>query len=143
MAAKETKTVTLRLPVEMVEYLTRNDDSINQAVINEISNLKRIRLVSMGELRGLFTPQEWIFIADSFNGTIVDDFMRANVGVFIAGCEDSERFEGKASIHGVDLQVFLDKVKTLKGANIEAIYSRVEDFWNHCNEIELEEWAKF
>lgn len=143
MAAKETKTVTLRLPVEMVEYLTRNDDSINQAVVNEISNLKRIRLVSMGELRGLFTPQEWIFIADSFNGTMVDDFMRANVGVFIAGCEDSERFERKASIHGVDLPSFLDKIRTLKGANIEAIYSRVDDFWNHCSETDINEWAKY
>ena len=29
-----TKNVTLRLPEEMVEYLTRNNDSINQAVIN-------------------------------------------------------------------------------------------------------------
>lgn len=143
MAAKETKTVTLRLPVEMVEYLTRNDDSINQAVVNEISNLKRIRLVSMGELRGLFTPQEWVFIADSFNGTLVDDFMRANVGVFIAGCEDSERFEGKAGLHGVDLPSFLDKIRTLKGANIEAIYSRVEDFWNHSSETDINEWAEY
>lgn len=68
-----TKNVTLRLPEEMVEYLTRNNDSINQAVINEINAIKRIRTVAMGELKGLFTPQEWIFLADAFKGTLIDD----------------------------------------------------------------------
>lgn len=88
-----TKNVTLRLPEEMVEYLTRNNDSINQAVINEINAIKRIRTVAMGELKGLFTPQEWIFLADAFNGTLIDDVFCANKGAFIAACEDAEKYE--------------------------------------------------
>lgn len=61
MAAKETKTVTLRLPVEMVEYLTRNDDSINQAIINEISNARQMKLIAMIELKGIFQKRMDIF----------------------------------------------------------------------------------
>lgn len=53
-----TRTVNLRLPEDLVEYLKRNNDSINQAVISEINNLKRIRTVALGELKGIFTPQE-------------------------------------------------------------------------------------
>lgn len=61
-----TRTVNLRLPEDLVEYLKRNNDSINQAVISEINTLKRIRTVALGELKGIFTPQEWIFFADVF-----------------------------------------------------------------------------
>lgn len=138
-----TKTVTLRLPQEMVEYITRNNDSINQAVISEINSLKRIRTVAMGELKGLFTQQEWIFLADAFNGTIIDDVFCANKGAFIAGCEDAERYEGTATRHGVDLPAFIEKVKTLHGANIEAIYSRIKEYWEHSNELDVKNWANF
>lgn len=138
-----TKNVTLRLPEEMVEYLTRNNESVNQAVISEINALKRIRTVAMGELKGLFTVQEWMFLADAFNGTMIDDVFCANVGAFIAGCEDAERYEGTARRNGVDLTKFINKVNTLHGANIEAIYSRIKDYWEHSQEIKLEEWAKF
>ena len=68
-----TKNVTLRLPEEMVEYLTRNNESINQAVISEINTLKRIRLVALGELKGLFTVDEWVFMINTFNSTLTDE----------------------------------------------------------------------
>lgn len=44
------------LPEDLVEYLKRNNESINQAVISEINTLKRIRTVALGELKGIFTP---------------------------------------------------------------------------------------
>lgn len=138
-----TRTVNLRLPEEMVEYLTRNNDSINQAVISEINAIKRIRTVAMGELKGLFTVPEWMFLADAFNGTLIDDVFCANVGAFIAGCEDAERYEGTASKWSVDLSAFIAKVKTLHGANIEAIYTRIKDYWEHCSELDMNNWSNF
>lgn len=137
------KAVSLRLPEELVERLSKKGDNFTQTVINELNNLERIRLVSLGEVKGLFTPQEWIFIADAFNGTLMDSALRANVGVFIASCEDAERFEGKASLNQVDLDNFLEKVRTLRGANIEAIITRVEEYWEHCGEIDINNWSQF
>lgn len=138
-----TRTVNLRLPEEMVEYLTRNNDSINQAVISEINTIRRIRTVAMGELKGLFSPEEWIFLADAFNGTLIDEIFCANVGAFMAACEDADRYEGLAVKHGIELSPFLAKVKTLHGANIEAIYSRIKEYWEHYDTIVLEIWAEF
>lgn len=137
------KAVSLRLPEEMVERLSKKGENFTQTVINELSNLERIRLVSLGEVKGLFTQQEWIFIADAFNGTLMDSALRANVGVFIASCEDAERFEGKASLNQVDLKSFLEKVKSLRGANIEAIIDRVEEYWEHSHEIDINTWSQF
>lgn len=138
-----TKNVTLRLPEEMVEYLTRNNESINQAVISEINTLKRIRLVALGELKGLFTIDEWVFMINTFNSTLTDEMFCANKGAFIACCEDAEKYEGGATILNMDLSAFINKINSLKGANIEAIYSRIKDYWSHSNEIDLNEWAKF
>ena len=138
-----TKNVTLRLPEEMVEYLTRNNESINQAVISEINTLKRIRLVALGELKGLFTVDEWVFMINTFNSTLTDEMFCANKGAFIACCEDAEKYEGGATILNMDLSAFINKINSLKGANIEAIYSRIKDYWSHSNEIDINQWVKF
>ena len=129
MAAKETKTVTLRLPVEMVEYLTRENESINQAIIDEISRARQMKLIALLELKGIFSKNEWIFFADAFNGTLYEDFMCGNVNIFIADIEDAERYENKATMHKVDLKELIAKLKKLHGANINAIYERINDNW--------------
>lgn len=136
------RTVTLRLPEDLVKYITRNGDSINQAVVSELSYLRRIRQVSLGELRGLFTSEEWMFLADAFNGTMADDLFCANKGAFIAACEDAEKLDGTASKYGVDFPDFRKKCEQLKGANVEAIYSRILEFWNHP-ETGISAWANY
>lgn len=138
-----TKNVTLRLPEDIAEYLSRNNNSINQAVISEISFLRRIRQVSLGELKGFFTVDEWLFMADTFIGGLKEETFCANKGAFIAACEDAVKFDGLDKKHQVDFPAFLKKVDSLHGANIEAIYRRISEFWNNCNEIKITDWAKF
>lgn len=138
-----TRTISLRLPEDLLENLSKSGDSINQTVIKEFNALKRIRLVSMGELKGIFSPNEWIFLADVFNSVRVEDVFRTNVGVMIATCEDAEKFEGAASKHNVNLSDFIEKVKKLHGANIESIITRIEDYWNCKDGIDTQEWANF
>lgn len=143
MATKETKTVTLRLPVEMVEYLTRENESINQAIIDEISRARQMKLIALLELKGIFSKNEWIFFADAFNGTLYEDFMCGNVNIFIADIEDAERYENKATMHKVDLKELIAKLKKLHGANINAIYERISDYWDNYQKIDIEKWADF
>ncbi len=59
---------TIRLPQEIADWLTKDGKSINQAVIDTVNTLQSIRLISTTELRGIFSPNEWMFLADSFNG---------------------------------------------------------------------------
>lgn len=136
-----TKNATIRLPEEIAEWLTENGKSINQAIIESCQALRRIRTVSTGEIRGVFTSAEWGFLADSFNGTMITDTFRCNVQALIAHCEDSAKYEYLDKKWEVDMTKFLDKIKSLRGANIDAIYARIEDFWE--NERNLEEWINF
>ncbi len=142
----ETKTVTLRLPIEQVEYLTQIDDcSINQAVINVVNENKRIKLLSLQELKGKFTSQEWIAFADSLNGTLIDEYTRYSLDMFIAHCEDSEMLEGTFSRYEIKIKELEEKLKTITVAQLVALYDRIEQFWecNATSNINIEEWANF
>lgn len=92
-------------------------------------------------LKGIFTSSEWIFIADALNGQIMDEPFRSELGVFIATCEDAERYEGAATRHEVDLNAFINKAQQLNPTMLEALLTRVEKFWEHSHETDLWEWA--
>ena len=134
-----TKNATIRIPEDIAEWLTEDGKSINQAVIENALNLRSIRKVSTGELKGVFTPDEWSFFADSLNGTMVTDVFRANVQAFIAHCEDSAKYDYLDKKWNIDMDDLKNKIANLKGANRDAIYTRVEDFW--AKNLELEDWA--
>lgn len=64
--------------------------------------------------------------------------MCGNVNIFIAGIEDAERYENKATMHKVDLKELIAKLKKLHGANINAIYERINDYWENYEKIDIE-----
>ncbi|WP_300794327.1 hypothetical protein [uncultured Bacteroides sp.] len=137
----ETKTVTIRIPEDVEKYLTRNGDKINPEVISTVRRLKRIREVAMAELKGVFTENEWSFIFDLTKGLIIDDNFSSSKGVLIAQIEDSEKYDGLATRHFADVSKMMEKIKTLHGSNIDAIYERAAAFWSQHNDIK--EWCKF
>jgi hypothetical protein len=139
----ETRTISMRIPETLLEYVQLENQSLNASLVAALSRLRVIRLTAMSELKGYFTPDEWIFIADGLNGTLVDDTFSCSVSAFIAHCEDSEKYESTATRHNVDLNAFVEKVKKLHGANIEAIYRRAQQFWQDSMNVDLSEWAKF
>ena len=137
----ETKTVTIRIPEDVEKYLTRNGDKINPEVISTVRRLKRIREVAMAELIGVFSENEWSFIFDLTKGLIIDDNFSSSKGVLIAQIEDSEKYDGLATRHFADVSKMMEKIKTLHGSNIDAIYERAAAFWSQQNDIK--EWCKF
>lgn len=137
----ETKTVTIRIPEDVGKYLTRNGDKINPEVISTVRRLKRIREVAMAELKGVFTENEWSFIFDLTKGLIIDDNFSSSKGVLIAQIEDSEKYDGMATDHFADVGKMIEKIKTLHGSNIDALYERAAAFWSQQNDIK--EWCKF
>lgn len=137
------KNATIRLPEELIDWLTSDGKSINQAVIECAQNLRRVRMVSAGELRGVFTPGEWSFLADSLNGTIVSESFRCNVSALVAHVEDAAQLELLDQKWDVDMDKFKQKILKLHGANVEALYARVEEFWSNSETMDINEWASF
>lgn len=89
-----------------------------------------------------FTSNEWIFLADVFNGALVEDQERENKALFLASCEDAERLDGTASRHGVEIGAFLDKARALSGQDIKRILGLIELYWAESDTVNLKEWAE-
>ena len=61
--------------------------------------------------------------------------------MLIAHCEDSAIYDSLDKKYDVDMEVFKKKLNFLHCANVDALYARIEDFWN--KDIDIEDWAKF
>lgn len=142
MEKKEIRPVNIRMTEELLDTIKKENVSISQSVIDAINRYNVLRRISRAELKGIFSVKEWEFLADSMNGTLIDDTFCTNVGALIAHCEDSERYEGTATKWKIDLDVLIEKIKKLHGANVESLYARVDEFWSDPKN-KLEEWAEF
>ena len=110
-----TKNVTIRLNESMSDYILKTYINYNVGINEALDALRTIRAYSLNELKGKFTKEEWSFFADS---------------ALVAHCEDSELLEGTARKWGVGIKALIEKVNSLTGAQVEALYLRVEQFWN-------------
>ena len=135
-------TKTIKITEQQEKFLLENYKNVNQGVsecINKMQfpddsqaeSLRYIKLYSRNELKGKFTKEEWYFFFDSLNGSIIDGMFRCNAGALVAHCEDAEQFESTATRHNVDLPGLLKKCETLTGAQVDALYTYVEEFWNN------------
>lgn len=172
--SEETKTVSIRLSQDAIDYLADKGESVTKQILKVIEEhkalmefkdmittdeggvnsydimyfMKRVkasRQLALNELRGVFTPHEWQWIAASLNGTMITDDFRFHKEAFIWHCEDYKKYEPVESGQWSDVtpEGIAEKVKPLSGLHISAIYDRVTDFWNNCYNCNLEEWSKF
>lgn len=139
---KTRKGTTVYLPEEQAKYIQENYKNQNFGIITAIEVLMTIRKYSTNELKGIFTPEEWSFLADSLNGTMTTDAFRCNAQALAYHCRDAEELDGTARKWGVDLGALIIKIETLTAAQVEALYFRVEQFWED-EERDLAEFAKF
>lgn len=145
-------TKTIKISEEQEKYLLSNHKNINQGVSNCIDKarfpdnsldaLKTIRAYSRKEITGKFNSAEWSFFADSLNGTMTDGMFRCNVEALVYHCQDAQELERMADKWRVDLPGLTVKIRTLTAAQVEAIYTYVEEFWeSEGKDRNLEKWA--
>ena len=111
-------------------------------ISDSISELQMIRRRSINELKGVFTSDEWSLMADSLNGTIVTPEFRCAFSALIISIQDSDEYDGLGAKWGVDIKKLSDKISNLTAAQIDAIFTRVEEFWDDENR-DIEGWSKW
>lgn len=173
--AEETKTVSIRLPQDAIDYLADKGDSVTKQIMQVVADhmvltkykdtitdeysvvmfnydvsrfMERVqteRKIALDELRGVFTPEEWQWLAASLNGIMTDACLRYSKDAFIYHCEDYQKYNpGEASQWpDVTPEGIAKKVEHLSALHISAIYDRCADFWNNSTKIDLSVWSKF
>jgi hypothetical protein len=111
-------------------------------ISESISDLQMIRRRSESELKGVFTPEEWMLMADSLNGTIATSDFRCYPSALAANIEDSDKFDNIGEKWGVDVPRLIDKINRLTSAQVDAVFSRIEAFWNDDNR-DPDSWSKW
>lgn len=139
-----TKNVTVRIPEELYQELSVGEDSINFQIVHRLEKLSKLERLSLQELKGKFASSEWAAIADSLNGIYTkDETFRYNSEALAAHLEDSDLYERIGERWKVDIKKLCRKVRSLSSTQVDAIYRRVETFWEHSTTTGLDTWAKF
>lgn len=138
------KNVTLRIEDALYNEMSKNENcSFNEQINAALRKVAAIEKASLNELRGRFTTSEWSAIADSLNGTwLQDETFRYTHTALVAHMEDSDLYEGIGKKWNVDVKRLCEKIKQLSAAQIDALYLRVEKFWEHP-ETDIDAWANF
>ncbi len=153
--------VTTRIPTSTWKWLTSIDTAGGavKAIIFEaeraakagipphkisenLLNLQVIRRKTMNELKGTFTQAEWSLMADSLNGSLLPTDFRCVASALIANVEDSDSYDGLGSKWNVDIKALCEKIGKLTAAQVDAVFTRIEEFWDDENK-DLKKWAEW
>lgn len=122
---------------EIYDTLGEKDPEV---IVSQLETLHRLRQCALRELKGKFTHAEWKFMVDSISGTLVSADIRPNVSIFVAHCEDSAALDWLDSKYGVEMPMFIKKLKTLTSAQVDTIYYAIGKFWDNP-ESNIDEWV--
>ncbi len=140
----ETKIISIRIPVELLKEVTKNgNEQQTESIVELLERSIADRKAAMIDIKGIFSKEEWIAIADSLNGTMITDPFWYSRDAFIAHCEDSELYDGTFSRHNADPKVVCEKIKKLTSIQVATVYRRVETFWDNSDKIDLTKWSEF
>lgn len=142
--AQETKNITLRLPIETVEYIEScgDEQGITQGVKNIVKKLQDFERHADLSIKNKFVPEEWKAMADALNGTLVEGQFRYSPEALIAQMEDAETYEKVCTKWDMDLTILCAKIQSLSPTQIEAIHRRIEKFW-HTPDTDFDTWSKY
>lgn len=124
------KNISIRLDdrtAAMLPDLSMRPTTAAQAAVE---TLLWLRQATLRELKGLFTRDEIIGLADSFNGLIPTWEIMVNPSVLVAHTEDAEHFQQSLSMHSADPAILLPKLEKLTAAQATILQLELWAFWN-------------
>lgn len=136
----ETKTITIRVPLEHLDYLKNNPLGYNGAIVSCIEKCKMIEREEDKIVRGVFTPAEWKYLADVFRDAKVQGTFRFRTTILIANIE--EYANHACYDKGVDIIALTDKAGELPSIGVDAVLRHIEDLRKNPG-TDIDKWAEY
>jgi hypothetical protein len=124
------KTITIRLEDQLLSQLAEVDyrpTTAGQIVVELFATIRRTTLI---ELKGKFSREEIIVLADITNGTMPTWRYLASREMLVAEVEDLRHFENVCDIYGVNFNAMIEKIKGLTAAQVAILQLELYRFWN-------------
>jgi hypothetical protein len=123
------KQLSIRLEDTIAKMVSEIDKRPSTAIQEVVEVFVYLRKATLRELKGLFTKEEIIALADSFNGLIPTWGIMCNAGVLLAHTEDAEQFQYSASSNSADPAKLFAKIKNLTSAQAAILQLELIMFW--------------
>jgi hypothetical protein len=123
------KQINIRVDGEIEKMLGDINVKPTPAAQTTIEVLLWLRRATLHELKGRFTREEIIALADSFNGLIPTWQIMCNPSVLVMHTEDAEKYQYSASQHGADPMALIEKLKVLTAAQATILQLELVSFW--------------
>ena len=121
-------------------YAKGRGRSWNAALRDFIQLVRDLEGEGLAELRGYFTPAEWMFMADALKSTDGPFWSRNELQRQIM---EIRHMEAKSSYYGVEPAKLCEKVAPLSPINVLALTQRIHDFWYFSDAVTMAEWARY
>lgn len=123
----ETKTVSIRLPMELVDYLSTYNASTNQAIVDIIERVRLMEKYADVDVEKTFNEAEFKCLHDILHDVKVRGDYRYKSTTLIAQIEDAcDSDKEYTERWNIDVVALTDKIAQLSSSAIEAIYRKVE-----------------
>lgn len=140
----ERRKTLIILERDVEELINEKPDGLSNRITILLRRYRDLRTYAANELRGKFTPAEWMYIVDALNGTIIsDDSLRYSASVLATSMQEANTYENLGAKWSVDVPAMVDKILSLTHSQVDALYWRIEKFWDNAEKIDTSEWAKF
>ena len=127
---KPVKTVSSRLSGDVMTQLEEIDSRPSISTQTAIEVFVYLRRSTLHELRGRFSKEEIIALADSFKELTPTWQIMCNTDVLVAHTEDAEKYRHSATSHGADPLALIEKIKQLTSAQASILQLELWAFWN-------------
>lgn len=131
------KNITIRLEEVQAENLKRDYGQISTAIQLIVEPFERIRRMTIDELKGYFTREEWVALIDSQNAVLLSPDFIYSRNFLLAQLEDFESLERGVSRHRADSKTILNKIRQLSHSQVYFLVMEINAFWNTGKELSL------
>ena len=127
---KPVKTVSSRISGDVMTLLEDIDSRPSVSTQTAIEVFVYLRRSTMLELRGRFSKEEIIALADSFKEVSPTWQVMCNTDVLVAHFENAEKYQSSATSNGADPLVLIEKIKQLTSAQASILQLELFTFLN-------------
>ena len=132
------KMISIQLSPDDWKYIMRRGKHpmANKALVALLTQLRTIQGLSLAELNGWFTADEWKYLADVLVLNRV-----SSKGELLEVATNTDNLISRLTFYHIDTRDFIRRLSQINEIHVMAIADRCADYWEQRELIDFSEWA--
>jgi hypothetical protein len=127
---------------QVLERLT-SSKNVTRAVRALVHMANLVYAENEYELRGMFEPTEWEYMANVLRDIDIEDFARVSNSALLASILVQPTYGMMAEFFRIDQMDFSRRIRQLSASHTFAVWWRIRQHWANPDEQTMEEFSKW